>query len=174
MFFQSLTIAALSLAHSAIAARAGANVYGCVEFGQQQFEPLVVTFTPGSPSDQNIDPAGYANSTLVSDSGVTCAHLGYVHEASSFQDSIWSLGYKVGAYSGFTSSTWTATWWNNKIVLSGESPETVVCGTQHKCKGTTLLWDQGTQGPIYIIFTPGAKAKTYANAQEGQTPLELR
>jgi hypothetical protein len=104
-------------------------VYGCVDFGQLRFNPVGVTFTPGSASDQNIDPAGYANSTLVSESGQTCAFLGYVHESSSFQDSISSLGYKIGAYSGFTSSIWTATRWNNKIVLRGESPETTVCDT---------------------------------------------
>ncbi|RMZ72852.1 hypothetical protein GMOD_00009904 [Pyrenophora seminiperda CCB06] len=153
----------------------GANVYGCVYFGREHAaDPVNATFTPGSASDQNINPAGHSAWTMVSQSGLTCADIGYVHEDSSFQDSIWSLGYEVGAFSGFTSSVWTATWWNNKIQLKGESPETVVCGTKHKCKSTTLLWDEGTTGPIYIIFSPEAKDKSYTDVQGGQIPLELR
>ncbi|KAF4460352.1 hypothetical protein FALBO_12867 [Fusarium albosuccineum] len=154
MLFQTLAFVTFALAPGAVAARAGAYVKGCVYLPSAPSSPMTFTFSPGSSSDQNMNPKGYQNSVSVFSWGITCADVGYVQEDSTFQEARWTLGYSGGPHTGSTESVWSASFWNNEVNLKKYDAQTCICGSLHLCNQKDIKWDQGTTGPIYIIFTP--------------------
>ncbi|KAM5353705.1 hypothetical protein ACJ41O_000355 [Fusarium nematophilum] len=149
MRFQALALAALCLVPGITATpRAEADIYGCVYFEQKPVEPFTVTFTPGSDTDHNMNPKGYQNSTVVSDSGVSCAYLGHPKEVDRAQKTRWSLSYSGGPYRGFTSSEWAGTWGKSGCRLKDYDPSTYVCTSDTPCGYKYKEWEGN--GPLYV------------------------
>ncbi len=133
----------------------GANTYGCVNLSVKPQSPVSFTFTPVSTNCMN--DTGSAVTFSASTAGVTCGSIGYVEAKGSgwcaFESSTWNLSYAAPgtSWSGSTQSTWAT---GSGITLSSFSPKTSVNTSPSAGTATSVDWNN--QGPIYIIFTPGA------------------
>ena len=148
-------------------AGAGANVNACIYLPVAPAQPLKVDFTAGGSGDHCMNDKGKNASLSASTAGVSCTSVGYVESKSSSSggdtcasdDSIWTLGYTTPGtgYSGSTQSNWSHPFLgHNHIALQNSSKDTYVCTQASLCNATKQQWDAGTQGPLYIIFEPGA------------------
>jgi hypothetical protein len=147
----------------------GADVNACVYFAVAPNPPVTVNFTAGGGLDHCIISAGQNTHFTASRAGITCGPVGYIEakESSSGGDTCatadrtWSLAYSIPgtSYSGSTLSSWThKALGSNHMSLVDASPGTNVCGEQAQCTTTTVEWSGGTQGPLFIIFSPLANS----------------
>lgn len=164
-----LTVLIPTVAH----AGPGAIIYGCTYFGAAPPSPLTVNFMVGFSSVHCMNSTGSDASMTVSSAGITCVSVGYVESKSSttiFQDtcgsddSVWTLAYSVPntAFSGSATTDWPKKILgvgSNSLELEDQFPGTMVCGGDSNgntslCNATSITWDSGSQGPVYIIFQP--------------------
>jgi hypothetical protein len=148
----------------------GAIINGCIYLPTAPTSALTVNFTVtanhcmnSSGQNQSMTIPAYA-----SGAGVTCVSIGYVEAQASTtlgntcgsDDSYWTLSYSI-ANSGFSGSAETE--WpknflgigHNSLSLQNQSPNTQICSTSSLCgSATSITWDSGSQGPLYIIFQP--------------------
>jgi hypothetical protein len=135
----------------------GANTNACVYLAVTPSAPVTVNFSPVNTNCMN--NTGNSNSLTASATGVTCVSIGYVEAQGSgscaFESSTWNLSYNAPgtAWSGSTQSKWAT---GSGITLSNYSPKTSVNTSPAVSTATSVDWNY--QGPIYIIFTPGAAA----------------
>jgi len=136
----------------------GANTNACVNLSVKPQSPLTFNFYPVSTNCMNDD--GHNASLTVSTSGVSCVSIGYVEAKGSgtcaFRSSTWNLSYTTtgSSWSGATQSTWAT---GSGITLSDYTAQTSVNTSPAASGATSTDWND--QGPIYIVFTPGATSK---------------
>jgi hypothetical protein len=158
--------AALILSTSAYAG-AGANMNACVYLPTDPASPLKFMFKAGGSADHCMIDKGHDVDFSASKAGVTCGAVGYVEEKGSSSGgdvcatdtSTWVLSYSTdhGAYSGSVQAHMShPLFGSNHINISNQSKETYVCSTSNLCNSTSLEWDSGTQGPLFMIFQPAA------------------
>ncbi|HEX3553888.1 MAG TPA: hypothetical protein VIA62_11735 [Thermoanaerobaculia bacterium] len=143
----------------------GAVIYGCVYVPTAQSSALTVNFT--TLGNHCMNSIGSNASMSVSAAGVTCVSVGYVEAQASTtwgntcgsDDSLWTLSYNVPntGFSGSALTDWPKNFLgigHNSLSLQNQSPNTMICGSQSLCTSTSITWDAGSSGPLYIIFQP--------------------
>jgi hypothetical protein len=156
--------ALMIFASSSAYAGAGANVYGCVNLTTKPPKPLTVQLTAGGSGTHCMNDVGSDTNFSAANQGLNCASVGYVESKASStkgdlcatDESHWMMSYNIEdtSFSGSTNSNWHT---GNSMSLYDQIKNTVVCNTEAICDSTSVSWDSGTQGPIYIIFQPQAK-----------------
>jgi len=160
-------ITTVSIFSSMTYAGAGANLYVCINLETTPTKPLTINVMPNTTSASCMYDTGSATSFSASTAGLSCGSIGYIEaKASSTKgdfcatsESKWSVGYSSPGtqYSGATQSEWhTSNTSSNSIDLENFASHTVICTTKALCNGTSVDWNHGTQGPLYIIFQPQA------------------
>ncbi|KAI5210809.1 hypothetical protein AUEXF2481DRAFT_42959 [Aureobasidium subglaciale EXF-2481] len=147
---------AISLAPT-VSAFAGASVFACLNYANPISKSFNASFVVGGGSTYCMNNVGHDANMTVSQSGLTCASIGYVESNAGWgcltEDSIWGLAYSALSKTGSTSSHW---WWStsdyNNVELKKQSRGTVVCDNKAVCSDTKINWPD--QGPIYFIFFP--------------------
>lgn len=148
----------------------GASTNACVNLAVAPQKPVIFNFTPVATNCMN--DSGNSASLTATQAGVTCTSIGYVEAKGSggcaFESSTWNLSYSSSGspWSGSTQSTWAT---GSGITLNSYSPQTAVNTSPAASTATQMNWND--QGPIYIIFTPGATS-TNATAQEARSEPE--
>jgi hypothetical protein len=148
-------------------AGAGANMNACVYLAVAPDTPIKFAFKAGGSADHCMNNTGNDVTFSASAAGVTCGSVGYVEEKGSSSGgdtcatdtSTWVLGYSTdqSGYSGSVQSHMShPLFGSNHVEISNQSPGTYICSTSNLCNSTSLVWDSGTQGPLYMIFKPGA------------------
>jgi hypothetical protein len=141
----------------------GANMNVCVYKTIRLVEPLKLKVERLPSMEMSV--AGLREASIdVKNKGFTCVSMGYVEAIRGFNPyaSRWPVGYtltkaKNGEHeaSGSTNTDWAGHFpVNNQITLLDSSPETSICASANDCKNTSIEWEAGTQGPLYIIFRP--------------------
>lgn len=100
----------------------------------------------------------------VTESGVTCATVGYVEakvsssggDICATDESIWNVAYATVGLpknkSGIIKSRWRKQWFSqtNEIAFQGAPNGAVVCGSKALCDLQTFTWPTSSQGPVYV------------------------
>lgn len=150
----ALAALAACLATPALAGKS-ADANACVNLSVAPQSPVVFNFTPVNTNCMN--DTGNNASVTASQAGVTCAPIGYVEAKGSgvcaFETSTWNLSYSAPgtSWSGSTQSEWAT---GSGITLKSYSPQTSVNTSPASSTATSLDWNDN--GPIFIIFSPGA------------------
>jgi hypothetical protein len=134
-----------------------ADVYACVNLTVKPTTKLKFDFTPVSTNCMNHKGN---NVTIEADkAGVSCGSVGYVEAKGSgscaFESSRWNLSYAGNGnpYSGSVHTKWAT---GMGIKFESYSPKSSVNTSAAVSTATQMNWDGN--GPIYIIFTPGAQS----------------
>ncbi|KAH8803343.1 hypothetical protein F5884DRAFT_861674 [Xylogone sp. PMI_703] len=144
-------------------AGAGANMHGCVWYATKPIKPFNVSFSVPTAVKHCMYDVGHDATTLVSDSGLTCASVGHVSSKSSSSggdtcatdDSRWGISYKAEARSGTTYSTWWAPIFkSDHIDLYSQSPGTNICGSEAKCNADSIKIGSSGNDDVWIVFDP--------------------
>jgi hypothetical protein len=162
-----IVIGASLILSTSAKAGAGANINACVYLATDPATPIKFTFKAGGSADHCMNAPGQDVAFSVSKAGVTCGSVGYVEEKGSSSGgdicatdtSTWVLSYSTdqGGYSGSVQAHMShPLFHSNHISIDNESKGTYICSTANLCNSTSLEWDSGTQGPLYMIFQPGA------------------
>ncbi|MEA5163388.1 hypothetical protein [Cereibacter johrii] len=167
VLFLAAGCASMVMTGTAALAGAGANMNACVYLAVPPAQPITFSFTAGGSADHCMNDIGQDASVVASQAGVSCVSVGYVEEKGSStggdtcatDTSTWILSYSssAGGYSGSVQAHMShPIFSSNHIEIDNASPDTYICSTGHLCNSTKLTWDSGTQGPLYMIFEPGA------------------
>ncbi|WP_293355771.1 MULTISPECIES: hypothetical protein [unclassified Microcoleus] len=141
-------------------AGAGANVNACIYLPTKPLNSRPFNITVGGSPTNCMNNTGNNTQIKIEDAGITCGSVGYVEgDGSCIAESHWILGYNTsGGYNESIDTHWyrgglgTG---DNHMELSDKNPRnTQVCGTANRCNETEIQWSSGTQGPVYIIFSP--------------------
>ena len=139
----------------------------CVYLAVTPASPITVNFKAGGSADHCMNKKGHVVSFSASTDGVTCGAVGHDEEKGSStgndlcatDTSTWVLSYssEQRGYSGSVEAQLSHPLFSsNHIKIGNQSPDTHICSTKNLCNPTKISWDSGTQGPLYMIFEPGA------------------
>jgi hypothetical protein len=169
---KSLLIAAMCCLGGANAwAGKSANVNACVNLLVKPQSTITFSFSPVATNCMN--HSGNSADMEVSKAGVSCTSIGYVEAKGSggcaFESSRWNLSYSVSdhSWSGSAHTKWAT---GTGIVLESYPPKTSVNTSPTVSSATKMNWSG--DGPIYIIFTPGATGSD-ATAASVARPTDL-
>ncbi|KAK6538627.1 hypothetical protein TWF694_010205 [Orbilia ellipsospora] len=179
----SIYASLLFLCAVVVQAGAGANIYACVylpfntiQMGKYVFQGAVNSgdHPPRTSCMSSVGITDPTKTTIYTQTaGVTCVFMGYVevkNTGSCFfvASNYWSLSYtsNMGA-SGWAETAIGGNFAGNNI-LNDSQPYINVCLSPRICNIRGNSWDAGTQGPIYLIFSPSSVQQ--AGAQPGLPP----
>lgn len=143
---------------------AGANVTVCINLQTTPSQKFTVSFDPRSGANRCMIDIGAPATVDVTQSGLTCAYIGYVEakESSSGGDtcltdeSIWNIAFSTSGLpnnkSGSISSEWSRPIFSqtNEVWLKSYPTGSEVCGSAALCNSTECDWPSGTKGPVYV------------------------
>lgn len=164
---------------SSIYAGAGAVVEVCIHLTtpiqpppnltpkeRQNWEGYKVTLTPGTSTTSHcMNDYGSSSTFYLKEQGITCGSVGYVESKASSSKgdlcatdkSTWPIAYSYenGTFSGSITTQWNT---GNHIKKTSGTSNTYICLSKTNCDSTSQTWSDGTQGPLYVVFNPGASS----------------
>ncbi|WP_148266089.1 hypothetical protein [Pseudovibrio sp. FO-BEG1] len=151
-----LSLISFSLHAGTASAGPGTVVHACVNLDVTPLNSINVSFTADENTDICMNDVGNDSSLTIDHAGIECVSVGYVEAESSCSGGapVWSLSYHTDNYaqSGTTITSWSDDNSRNTIQLIDPSKGTHICPTEANCEAESLSWDEGTTGPVYIIF----------------------